>query len=104
MTNVPWAERAAAAQAANRELLPKEYLLSKLPSKDERNVQYFAAQCGLLSVKELEITESPEITGLLAKLADKTYSAVEVTTAFIKRAVIAQQVVCTFTIRQCTLL
>lgn len=93
MTNISWADKAAAAQEANRELLPKEYILSKLPQADLLDVQHLPAECGILSSKELEITESTEISSLLAKLADKTYSSVEVAEAFIKRAVIAQQVV-----------
>jgi amidase len=88
-----WTDRAAAYQAANRELLPKEYLLADLPAANERNVQYLAAQCGLLTERELGITETSNIQDLLDKLANGSYTAVEVTTAFIKRAVIAQQVV-----------
>jgi amidase len=46
-----------------------------------------------LTERELGITETSNIQDLLDKLANGSYTAVEVTTAFIKRAVIAQQVV-----------
>lgn len=45
---------------------------------------------GILSAKDVEITNS-QVDVLLAKLADGTWSAVDVTTAFSKRAIIAHQ-------------
>lgn len=50
-------------------------------------------RCGLLSESELEITENYPATQLLAKLASGQLSSLAVTTAFCKRAAIAQQVV-----------
>lgn len=48
---------------------------------------------GILSDKELDITEQNTVAQLLAKLASGQLTSVEVTTAFCKRAAIAQQLV-----------
>jgi amidase len=49
--------------------------------------------CGLLTAHELEITEVDDAVALLEKLHSKTWSALEVTVAFCKRAAVAQQLV-----------
>src|ERR1700712_5489742 len=46
---------------------------------------------GILSDRELSITEDHTVSDLLAKLASGDLTSVEVTTAFSKRAAIAQQ-------------
>lgn len=54
-------------------------------------------QSGILSTRELEITEKYSVTELLDGLASGTFTSLEVTTAFCKRAAIAQQLVSTKT-------
>jgi hypothetical protein len=49
--------------------------------------------CGLLTEQELDITESYDAVTLLGKIASKELTSYTVTTAFCKRAAIAQQVV-----------
>lgn len=49
---------------------------------------------GILSEKELSMTEKYSATALLAELSKGNLTSVEVTTAFCKRAAIAQQLVC----------
>lgn len=49
--------------------------------------------CGLLSDRELEITDAEDCTAILEKIHSKEWSAYEVTVAFCKRAAIAQQLV-----------
>ncbi len=57
----------------------------------------------LLPVKEVEITEAP-VERLVLALAEKRYTAFEVTTAFLRRAVIAQSaVLCSPSFMQATL-
>ncbi|KEF53177.1 uncharacterized protein A1O9_10625 [Exophiala aquamarina CBS 119918] len=46
---------------------------------------------GILSARELEITENYSVLELLERLASGAFSSLEVTTAFCKRAAIAQQ-------------
>lgn len=47
--------------------------------------------CGILTDRDLEITLIEDVPVLLERIANRTYSAVEVAKAFCKRAAIAQQ-------------
>ncbi|KLU88235.1 hypothetical protein MAPG_07222 [Magnaporthiopsis poae ATCC 64411] len=55
------------------------------------DVTAIPASCGLLSATELEITEQHDATALADAIARRRYTAVEVATAFCKRAIIAHQ-------------
>lgn len=57
------------------------------------NVLDVPRRSGILSERELHITEGYDVRGLLAGLAGGEMTAVEVTAAFSKRAAVAQQVV-----------
>jgi len=85
-----WQDVSAAKIAARDALLPKEWLLPKPPGDDVKNVMDIPRTCGILSDKEIEITETPALD-LIAKLKAKELTSVEVTTAFCKRATIACQ-------------
>lgn len=94
MTDAPWQEKAAlkAAQAAQK--IPKQWRLSPdllSSSKNASSVLDIPAKCGILTEKEIDITENYDATALLDKLACREFSSVEVTMAFSKRAAIAQQ-------------
>ena len=56
-------------------------------------MQHIPEQCGLLTARELEITNTTDVDVLLNKLPTSAWSSVEVTTAFYKRAIIAHQLV-----------
>lgn len=71
--------------------IPKAWVIPAPPS-DRLNVLDLPRECGLLSPAEVDITES-DIEVLLPKLASGAWSAVDVTRAFYKRAVIAHQAV-----------
>lgn len=77
--------------------LPQEKLdaLSGVGTADEgRLIQLQAARkSGLLSDRELDITENHTARDLLPKLAARELTSVEVTVAFCKRAALAQQLV-----------
>lgn len=73
--------------------IPKEWLASSIPPPQQPNVTVFPEHCGILSVKEREITGVPDVDFLLQKVATAEWSAVEVTTAFCKRAAVAHQAV-----------
>lgn len=87
-----WKDVVARKRNEQASSIPKDWNLTELPSKDTLDVMDFPDKCGLLSSKEKEITNS-EVTTLLEKLAKGVWTAVEVTTAFAKRAIIAQQLV-----------
>lgn len=75
-------------------LLPSDFV-KQFSEKSSASVLDIPRKCGLLTTKELEITEKYDATALLAKLASKELSSYEVTEAFSKRAVIADQLVST---------
>lgn len=88
-----WRSRAKAKKQQQLDSIPKEWILRNPPNKDQLNVTDIPRTCGLLSSREIEITES-HVEAILSNLAKGIWSAVEVTTAFSKRAVIAHQLVC----------
>ncbi|CAH0045746.1 unnamed protein product [Clonostachys solani] len=61
------------------------------PPKD---VSKIPRECGILSAKELEITEQYDAVALAEAIGSKKLTAVEVATAFAKRAIIAHQLTC----------
>lgn len=93
-----WQVIAAARREQLELLIPKEWKLSKefkasLPT-DGRLIQVDPARkSGILSEAELDITENYSAAQLLERLARSEVSSLAVTTAFCKRAAIAQQLV-----------
>ena len=98
-TTSTWQEIAARKRAARDALIPAVW---KLPSKflprdpplfeyGPQNVLNVPRECGLLNSTELQITEGYTIKTLLQALSSRKVSSVDVTTAFCKRAAIAQQ-------------
>ncbi|GAA6018594.1 hypothetical protein JCM8202_000574 [Rhodotorula sphaerocarpa] len=94
VTKDNWRELAAEKRAQRDALIPAEWRLAEqFTSGNVTDVTGVAKQCGTLSEREVEITELDEVQELAERIANKTYSAVEVTVAFSKRAAIAQQLV-----------
>ncbi|KAL1844710.1 hypothetical protein VTK73DRAFT_1990 [Phialemonium thermophilum] len=58
---------------------------------DEDDLRDLPRRCVLLSERELDITEKYDSVALLEAIGNGTYSSVEVTRAFCKRAAVAQQ-------------
>lgn len=113
LTKDNWREHAADKRARQAALIPQEWRLSPeaLDTAGD-DVTEVPRTCGILSERELEITELDEVkevrafpfaslarellttfsaTQLAKRIAEKTYTSVEVATAFSKRAAIAQQ-------------
>ncbi|KAJ5377171.1 uncharacterized protein N7496_004580 [Penicillium cataractarum] len=95
MTVSTWQEKVAAKQAEAWAKIPSEWRLSadilQQVESEKLDILDVPAKCGILSNQELKITELPDATALRDKLAAGELSAVEVTTAFCKRAAVAQQ-------------
>jgi amidase len=88
-----WEEVRDSKKAAKQAAYAKYNVdITGLIPETRKNVIGVPAECGKLTKEELEITET-KASELLAKLASGTLSAVAVTTAFGKRALIADQVV-----------
>lgn len=62
-------------------------------SSKPRNVIPMFRSCGLLTGRELEITDIEDCVALLEQLHSRKWSALEVIVAFCKRAAIAQQLI-----------
>ncbi|KAL2826290.1 amidase signature domain-containing protein [Aspergillus cavernicola] len=87
----------------------REELAAKIPSEwrlssdlletaaSVDNIIGIPRQSGILTERELDITESSDATALVERLAGREFSALEVATAFCKRAAIAQQLTCCLT-------
>ncbi|KAJ5174695.1 Acetamidase [Penicillium canariense] len=83
-----WEELAADKRARINNSIPEEWRIQSLPAGDS-SFDY-PAKSGLLSDKELKITES-SATDLVQQLAKGELKAVDVTIAFCKRAALAHQ-------------
>lgn len=93
-----WQIIAVAHRAARDEKIPYEWLLpisvtERCVASNDINVFDIPYQCGILSAKEIFITDSKDAISILENLANRQWSAESVAVAFCKRAAIAQQVV-----------
>lgn len=88
-----WKEICVKKRQALHDSIPATWLIPRLPIRDHPNVMDIPATSGVLSKKELEITDEVDIHVILEKLKTKEWGSVEVTTAFYKRAIIAHQTV-----------
>ncbi|KAL5512322.1 hypothetical protein ACEPAG_3314 [Sanghuangporus baumii] len=87
-----WQDLVADKKQRQLSAIPKEWIISP-PPEDQLDVTGVPASCRLLTPFELEVTELDDVGILLAKLASGEWSSVDVTRAYYKRAIIAQQVV-----------
>lgn len=92
-----WQEAIKAKQKDLAGRVPRDWLLDhefvERLSSTHLNELDIPARSSILSEKETEITQQYSAQDLLNKLRDRTLTSVEVTTAFCKRACIAQQLV-----------
>lgn len=94
VTKKTWQELQAAKEAERNARIPEEWKLrpDQLPSEDVVDLRPIVKSCGILSPAELAITgEEYDATSLAAAIAAGKFTAVEVVTAFCKRAAVGQQ-------------
>lgn len=106
MATPTYEQRSRAKRAKQLESIPQGWRLEEIPSAENvENALDYIRQCWsgnhrqrhgqkkafLLSPQEMQITETTDVTILLRKLASRELSSVQVTTAFAKRAALAQQ-------------
>lgn len=91
MATKNWQKLCAERKEQQLQSIPKEWLI-QTPPESQRNVLDVPETCGLLTDRELTITNTTDVDILLGKLALGEWTSVEVTTAFYKRAIVAQQV------------
>lgn len=87
-----WEEISLEQQAIRDAAIPKEWILKDLPAESALDVMEVPYKSGIMTQRELEITEQ-DATSLLEQMACGSLTSYEVTLAFCKRAAIAQQVV-----------
>lgn len=92
MSPKDWQTLCAERKQKQVDSIPTDWIIS-LPQDKYINVQHVPEECGLLSVREIEISNTTDVDVLLSALATGVWSSVEVTTAFYKRAIIAHQLV-----------
>ncbi|TFK29470.1 general amidase [Coprinopsis marcescibilis] len=102
-----WRDLVKEKRERQQATIPKEWIIlpEKLPSPEELNVIGFpesTERCGLLTPREIEITTIVKkgkhiggtgVEALLKKIREGEWSAVEVTLAYSKRAMVAHQLV-----------
>ncbi|KUJ21215.1 amidase [Mollisia scopiformis] len=86
-----WQQRCARKRAARDDLIPKSWLVPELMKSQSSNLLEVPTTCGVLTEQEIRITTDYDAVGIVAAIRDTTFTAEEVTTAFCKRAAIAQQ-------------
>ncbi|KAG5813994.1 hypothetical protein H9Q74_003137 [Fusarium xylarioides] len=78
--------------------VPDELRLPKsLIDNPPKNVTSIPKTCGILTDKEIDITENYDATALAAAIASRKFTSVAVVSAFAKRAIIAHQLTCCLT-------
>lgn len=97
-TEADWAAKAAVKRDSVLRKIPMEWLLTSdiiqtVSETSTQNVLDLPRTCGILTQKEIDITERYDATDLIEKLASAELTSEEVTVAFCKRAAIAQQLV-----------
>lgn len=90
-------KRAALLQSFSKRIPHDLYLPQHIIDNPPLDVSSIPRTCGILSPKDLEITENYDAVGLAEAIAACKYTAVEVATAFSKRAIIAHQLTCCLT-------
>jgi amidase len=93
-----WPSLISSKRKSNFEKIPREWRLAPeytthLSQDSPVSVIDVPSRCGLLTTRELEITESYDATDLVSKLANRELKSADVVLAFCKRAAIAQQLV-----------
>lgn len=86
-------KRVQAAAKIPRDWRLPQGLLNIVDPTSKVGVLHIPRECGILTGKELDITENYDAVALLKEIASGRLSSLEVTVAFCKRAAIAQQLV-----------
>ncbi|KAJ6097040.1 hypothetical protein N7499_001414 [Penicillium canescens] len=86
-----WQQKAEAKRSEAAAKIPQEWQIPKSILEKSHSPFDILRNSGILSEREITITEDHDATDLVRKLASREYSSLEVTTAFAKRAAIAQQ-------------
>ncbi|KAJ8456761.1 hypothetical protein ONZ45_g18588 [Pleurotus djamor] len=90
VSTTTWQPLVADKQRRQQASIPKAWLINVPDTRVAPDITKVPDTCGILTSKEVEITNA-NVEILLPRLASGSWTAVEVTTAFYKRAIIAHQ-------------
>jgi hypothetical protein len=90
-STLPWKQRASLKRQEQAAQIPEHWRLNPTPSPLPRSTLEFIDKSDLLTPREHQITSTLSTSRLLSQIASKEITCLEVTTAFCKRAAIAQQ-------------
>ncbi|KAJ8522020.1 hypothetical protein ONZ45_g1362 [Pleurotus djamor] len=90
VSTTTWQSLVADKQRRQQASIPKAWLINVPDTRVAPDITKVPDTCGILTSKEVEITNA-NVEILLPRLASGSWTAVEVTTAFYKRAIIAHQ-------------
>jgi amidase len=90
---VTWQEVAAQKKDLQSAQIPDKWKLKNVNFPRGSNVMGVPTTCGILTPEEIRITSDYDAVDIVQLIKNKTFSAEAVTTAFCKRAAIAQQLV-----------
>ncbi|KAB8556632.1 hypothetical protein FH972_025668 [Carpinus fangiana] len=85
MVEGTWQEISKRKQAARDALIPGEWRLKSVPGPKVLNVTDVPRTCGILSARELDITENYDATALARAIAHRKLKSVDVTIAYCKQ-------------------
>ena len=89
-----WKEICCSKRSMLQESIPKEWIIPPnlyKPIQTHLNVLELPGTSGLLTAREIGITETTDVDTILHMLHTSQWSSVEVTKAFYKRAIVAHQ-------------
>ena len=91
MSTVDWQQKSEIKRSEIAAKMPAQWQIPQSFLEQGHSAFDIPRRSGILTERELEITELHYATDLVQKLTSGKYSSVEVTTAFAKRAAIARQ-------------
>ncbi|KAH6670505.1 amidase signature domain-containing protein [Halenospora varia] len=86
-----WKEICAEKRAIRDTSIPKAWRIPSTTKSNTGNLLSLPTSYGILTEQEVRITSGYDAVGIVAAIRDSVFTAEEVTTAFCKRAAIAQQ-------------
>ena len=88
-----WEVLSSQKRKALQDSIPQDWIIPYIPIKDQPNVLDVPEKCGLLTPRELQITNTEDVEVILEKLHTAEWTSEETTQAFYKRAIVAHQLV-----------
>jgi amidase len=88
-----WQDIAARKRRQRDAHIPIEWRVDVAKYEGLNSLLHVPQDCGLLSERELKITEQHDAVAIVEKIRDGVFTVEDVITAFCKRAAIIQQVV-----------